>query len=159
MRSLFDSISEVEKAGFFFMSLDQARASNASSSRYCNVQVCRIQSDFLPFILNFLIYYNWCLLFFLFHNFRVFVATWNVGGKSPHSGLNLDDFLQVHDHFDIYVLGYAFISLFFSNSMLLFCGLLLNSKVRPLFDYPHSLDLQRKTCVHWLLFHFHIFVT
>ena len=37
---------------------------------------------------------------------RVFVATWNVGGKSPHSGLNLDDFLHVHDQADIYVLGY-----------------------------------------------------
>ncbi|CAK9143047.1 unnamed protein product [Ilex paraguariensis] len=37
---------------------------------------------------------------------RVFVATWNVGGKSPHSGLNLDDFLQVHDPSDIYVLGF-----------------------------------------------------
>ncbi|XP_057980985.1 type I inositol polyphosphate 5-phosphatase 10 [Malania oleifera] len=38
--------------------------------------------------------------------FRVFVATWNVGGKPPHSGLNLDDFLQVHDQSDIYVLGF-----------------------------------------------------
>ncbi|XP_010658880.1 type I inositol polyphosphate 5-phosphatase 10 isoform X2 [Vitis vinifera] len=37
---------------------------------------------------------------------RVFVATWNVGGKSPHSGLNLDDFLHVHDQADIYVLGF-----------------------------------------------------
>ncbi|KAJ6727535.1 TYPE I INOSITOL POLYPHOSPHATE 5-PHOSPHATASE 10 [Salix purpurea] len=39
-------------------------------------------------------------------SFRVFVATWNAGGKSPHSGLNLDDFLQVHDESDIYVLGF-----------------------------------------------------
>ncbi|XP_034909457.1 type I inositol polyphosphate 5-phosphatase 10 isoform X2 [Populus alba] len=39
-------------------------------------------------------------------SFRVFVATWNVGGKSPHSGLNLDDFLQVQDESDIYVLGF-----------------------------------------------------
>lgn len=38
--------------------------------------------------------------------FKVFVATWNVGGKSPHSGLNLDDFLQVHDESDIYILGF-----------------------------------------------------
>ncbi|KAE9465847.1 hypothetical protein C3L33_02241, partial [Rhododendron williamsianum] len=39
--------------------------------------------------------------------YRVFVATWNVGGKSPHNGLNLDDFLQVQDQFDIvYVLGF-----------------------------------------------------
>ncbi|KAM7472654.1 hypothetical protein LguiA_010837 [Lonicera macranthoides] len=37
---------------------------------------------------------------------RVFSATWNVGGISPHSGLNLDDFLQVHDQSDIYVLGF-----------------------------------------------------
>ncbi|CAN1258583.1 Type I inositol polyphosphate 5-phosphatase 10 [Linum perenne] len=38
--------------------------------------------------------------------FRIFVATWNVGGKSPHSGLNLDDVLQVHNQADIYVLGF-----------------------------------------------------
>ncbi|KAL0823066.1 hypothetical protein Bca101_046743 [Brassica carinata] len=37
---------------------------------------------------------------------RVFVATWNVGGKSPHSGLDLDDLLHVHSEFDIYVLGF-----------------------------------------------------
>ncbi|KAM2028606.1 hypothetical protein ACFX16_040210 [Malus domestica] len=37
---------------------------------------------------------------------RVFVATWNVGGKSPHIGLNLDDFLQVYNESDIYVLGF-----------------------------------------------------
>ncbi|KAK9265805.1 hypothetical protein L1049_003411 [Liquidambar formosana] len=38
--------------------------------------------------------------------FRVFVATWNVGGKPPHSGLDLDDFLQLHTQSDIYVLGF-----------------------------------------------------
>lgn len=37
---------------------------------------------------------------------RMFVGTWNVGGKSPHSDLNLDHFLQVHDQPDIYVLGF-----------------------------------------------------
>jgi len=36
----------------------------------------------------------------------VFVATWNVGGKSPHSDLNLDQILHT-DQSDIYVLGYA----------------------------------------------------
>ncbi|XP_050386982.1 type I inositol polyphosphate 5-phosphatase 10 isoform X2 [Argentina anserina] len=39
-------------------------------------------------------------------SFRVFVATWNVGGQSPHTGLNLDDFLQVDNPSDIYVLGF-----------------------------------------------------
>ncbi|KAJ4720454.1 putative Type I inositol polyphosphate 5-phosphatase [Melia azedarach] len=39
-------------------------------------------------------------------SFRVFVATWNVGGKAPHNGLNLDDFLQVNNQSDIYVLGF-----------------------------------------------------
>ncbi|XP_044461717.1 type I inositol polyphosphate 5-phosphatase 10-like [Mangifera indica] len=39
-------------------------------------------------------------------SFRVFVATWNVGGKSPHSGLNLADFLQANNQSDIYVLGF-----------------------------------------------------
>ncbi|EXB39750.1 Type I inositol-1,4,5-trisphosphate 5-phosphatase CVP2 [Morus notabilis] len=38
--------------------------------------------------------------------FRVFVATWNVGGKTPHNGLNLEDFLQVEGSSDIYVLGF-----------------------------------------------------
>ncbi|XVE68475.1 hypothetical protein DITRI_Ditri09bG0071300 [Diplodiscus trichospermus] len=38
-------------------------------------------------------------------SFRVFVATWNVGGKSPDSKLNLDDILQVREESDIYVLG------------------------------------------------------
>ncbi|XP_020113601.1 type I inositol polyphosphate 5-phosphatase 10-like isoform X1 [Ananas comosus] len=38
--------------------------------------------------------------------FRIFVATWNVGGKCPDVGLNLDDFLPTDDHSDIYVLGF-----------------------------------------------------
>ncbi|KAL5994919.1 hypothetical protein ACLOJK_024976 [Asimina triloba] len=40
------------------------------------------------------------------HDFRIFVATWNVGGKPPHNGLNLDDVLCVDDRSDIYVLGF-----------------------------------------------------
>ncbi|XWS57078.1 hypothetical protein CRYUN_Cryun09bG0140500 [Craigia yunnanensis] len=39
-------------------------------------------------------------------SFRVFVATWNVGGKSPDSIPNLDDILQVREESDIYVLGF-----------------------------------------------------
>uniref|UniRef100_A0A5B7AXN0 Putative type I inositol 1,4,5-trisphosphate 5-phosphatase CVP2-like isoform X1 n=1 Tax=Davidia involucrata TaxID=16924 RepID=A0A5B7AXN0_DAVIN len=39
-------------------------------------------------------------------SFRVFVATWNVAGKSPQSDLNLDDFLHVQHESDIYVLGF-----------------------------------------------------
>ncbi|XWS74628.1 hypothetical protein CRYUN_Cryun01aG0014700 [Craigia yunnanensis] len=39
-------------------------------------------------------------------SFRVFVATWNVGGKSPDSKLNLDGILQVREESDIYVLGF-----------------------------------------------------
>ncbi|XP_078172364.1 type I inositol polyphosphate 5-phosphatase 5-like isoform X1 [Carex rostrata] len=38
--------------------------------------------------------------------FRVFVATWNVGGKPPNSSLNLEDFLQVEGNPDIYVIGF-----------------------------------------------------
>lgn len=38
---------------------------------------------------------------------RVFVATWNVGGKPPHGGLNLNDFIPADDHSDMYVLGYV----------------------------------------------------
>ena len=40
-------------------------------------------------------------------HFRVFVATWNVGGKIPHDDLNLEDFLQAEGSSDIYVLGYV----------------------------------------------------
>ncbi|XP_026665499.2 type I inositol polyphosphate 5-phosphatase 5-like [Phoenix dactylifera] len=38
--------------------------------------------------------------------FRIFVATWNVGGKPPHNGINLEDFLQVEGSSDIYILGF-----------------------------------------------------
>jgi hypothetical protein len=37
---------------------------------------------------------------------RIFVSTWNVGGKAPTSELKLDDFLPADDHSDIYVLGF-----------------------------------------------------
>ncbi|KAG8076319.1 hypothetical protein GUJ93_ZPchr0006g45264 [Zizania palustris] len=38
--------------------------------------------------------------------YRMFVATWNVGGKPPNDRLNLQDFLQVEESLDIYVLGF-----------------------------------------------------
>jgi len=38
--------------------------------------------------------------------FRVFAATWNVAGKTPDRGLNLNDFLPSDDYSDIYVLGF-----------------------------------------------------
>ncbi|XP_037407068.1 type I inositol polyphosphate 5-phosphatase 10-like isoform X2 [Triticum dicoccoides] len=37
---------------------------------------------------------------------RIFVSTWNVGGKAPTAELNMDDFVPPHDHSDIYVLGF-----------------------------------------------------
>ncbi|KAL8240275.1 hypothetical protein R6Q59_013630 [Mikania micrantha] len=37
---------------------------------------------------------------------RVFTATWNVGGKSPSSDLDLDNLLQVHNQSDLYILGF-----------------------------------------------------
>uniref|UniRef100_A0A7N0T8M5 Inositol polyphosphate-related phosphatase domain-containing protein n=2 Tax=Kalanchoe fedtschenkoi TaxID=63787 RepID=A0A7N0T8M5_KALFE len=39
-------------------------------------------------------------------DFRIFVATWNVGGKTPTTGLNLEDFLLAEGSSDIYVLGF-----------------------------------------------------
>ncbi|XAR54700.1 hypothetical protein NMG60_11029957 [Bertholletia excelsa] len=39
-------------------------------------------------------------------NYSIFVATWNVGGKSPPSNLNLDDFLHSAPPADIYVIGF-----------------------------------------------------
>ena len=41
--------------------------------------------------------------------FSVFVATWNVGGRSPPSNMNLDDWLHASPAADIYVLGYVFV--------------------------------------------------
>ncbi|XVF80820.1 hypothetical protein PTKIN_Ptkin15bG0105900 [Pterospermum kingtungense] len=40
------------------------------------------------------------------HNYRMFVATWNVAGKSPPSYLNLEDWLHTSPPADIYVLGF-----------------------------------------------------
>ena len=47
------------------------------------------------------------------------MATWNVGGKTPTYGLNLEELLQVEGSADIYVLGYG-IHYFFSFNLLLF---------------------------------------
>ncbi|KAA8543272.1 hypothetical protein F0562_021233 [Nyssa sinensis] len=40
------------------------------------------------------------------HNYKIFVATWNVAGKSPPSYLNLEDWLHTSPPADIYVLGF-----------------------------------------------------
>ncbi|GMH20861.1 hypothetical protein Nepgr_022703 [Nepenthes gracilis] len=40
------------------------------------------------------------------HNYRIFVATWNVAGKSPPNHLNLEDWLHTSPPADIYVLGF-----------------------------------------------------
>lgn len=37
---------------------------------------------------------------------RMFVGTWNVGGKSPHDGLELREWLRLSTPADIYVLGF-----------------------------------------------------
>ncbi|KAH7661487.1 DNase I-like protein [Dioscorea alata] len=39
-------------------------------------------------------------------DYRIFVATWNVGGKSPPNYLNLQDWLHTSPPADIYVLGF-----------------------------------------------------
>ncbi|GAV78379.1 Exo_endo_phos domain-containing protein [Cephalotus follicularis] len=40
------------------------------------------------------------------HNYRIFVATWNVGGKPPPSYMTLEDWLHTSPPADIYVLGF-----------------------------------------------------
>nr|GMD15471.1 type I inositol polyphosphate 5-phosphatase 4 [Ipomoea batatas] len=40
------------------------------------------------------------------NNYRIFVATWNVGGKSPPDDLSLDEWLHTSSPADIYVLGF-----------------------------------------------------
>ncbi|KAM1159404.1 hypothetical protein ACFX19_033151 [Malus domestica] len=39
-------------------------------------------------------------------NLKMFVGTWNVGGKSPHEGLNMGEWLKSPSPADIYVLGF-----------------------------------------------------
>ncbi|XP_057528878.1 type I inositol polyphosphate 5-phosphatase 5 [Amaranthus tricolor] len=39
-------------------------------------------------------------------DYRIFVGTWNVGGRTPTNELNLDDFLHVEGSSDIYVVGF-----------------------------------------------------
>ncbi|KAJ3705625.1 hypothetical protein LUZ61_009330 [Rhynchospora tenuis] len=39
-------------------------------------------------------------------DYRIFVSTWNVGGKSPNRNLNIDDWLHSTPPADIYVLGF-----------------------------------------------------
>lgn len=50
--------------------------------------------------------------------FRVFVGTWNVAGRSPIGSLavDLDEWLNLKDAADMYVLGYV-INLDFINSV------------------------------------------
>lgn len=48
---------------------------------------------------------KFCLRYVHIQYFRVFVATWNVGGKTPDIDLRLEEFLQVEGSSDIYVLG------------------------------------------------------
>ena len=48
-----------------------------------------------------------CRIKFTFSlSLRVFVATWNVGGRTPNNDLNLEDFLLVEGTADIYICGY-----------------------------------------------------
>ncbi|XP_019449346.1 PREDICTED: type I inositol polyphosphate 5-phosphatase 10 isoform X2 [Lupinus angustifolius] len=39
-------------------------------------------------------------------NFRVFTATWNLGGQCPSGNLDLSEFLQIRNEHDIFVLGF-----------------------------------------------------
>ncbi|CAI0420196.1 unnamed protein product [Linum tenue] len=38
--------------------------------------------------------------------FRIYVATWNVGGRTPDASWNLEDFLQVDETPDLYICGF-----------------------------------------------------
>ena len=53
------------------------------------------------------------ILFYInnLENYRMFVGTWNVGGKAPHEGLNLRDWLHSSSPqpADLYVIGYVFV--------------------------------------------------
>lgn len=54
---------------------------------------------------------------------RMFVGTWNVGGRAPHGGLNLRDWLMSTPFpADVYVIGYVlFVSCWLSSGICCFC--------------------------------------
>jgi len=45
------------------------------------------------------------LLADILHVCRVTIGTWNVGGRAPCDGLEIDDWLGVKEPADIYILG------------------------------------------------------
>lgn len=61
------------------------------------------------------------------------MATWNVGGKTPTNGLNLEELLQVEGSADIYVLGYEYDVHFFAFFVLLLIHLVTNLKLDAFF--------------------------
>ena len=57
---------------------------------------------------------------------NIFAATWNVGGKSLSSNMNLDDWLHVAPPADIYVLGMSsFYFFMYKRSVVYLIGLLV----------------------------------
>jgi len=70
--------------------------------------MCRITG--IPFVLFYLLFekkghVQILIGISLFCGSSIFVATWNVAGRSPPSTLNLDDWLHSSSPADIYVLG------------------------------------------------------
>ncbi|KAL2531360.1 DNAse I-like superfamily protein [Abeliophyllum distichum] len=85
----------------------------------------------------------------IIQDIRVFVATWNVGGKSPNHGLNLEDFLQVEGSSDIYVLGFQEIVPLSAGNVLVsednepaakWLALISHALNKPYHDSMHSSD-------------------
>lgn len=80
------------------MNLDHPRIIDVQNYRY------------IPFLLFYLLLKKKEAMFkfslvSLFSVSSIFVATWNVAGRSPPNTLNLDDWLHSSSPADIYVLG------------------------------------------------------
>lgn len=76
---------------------------------------------FVKHFVRFRIFFNVNMLLILYwfrKCYRIFVATWNVAGKSPTSGLNLEDWLHTSPPADIYVLGLVILTHLFMNSLI-----------------------------------------
>lgn len=86
--------------------MDASQVTDVHNYRYVlSFSVNRFKHKLLHwFFLQLLVFI--CIFPFPFWR-RIFVATWNVAGKSPPSCLNLEDWLHTSPPADIYVLGYV----------------------------------------------------
>lgn len=87
------------------VNLDRPKIINVQNYRFAFLINPVDTSDFVSF--SFIVTtHNMNVLHLISYCLRLFVSTWNVGGESPPSNLNLDEWLHSSPSADIYVLGY-----------------------------------------------------